>query len=145
MKTCDKTPAATGRRPADIGFSEGRPREGGVGEVSSSEVGFSEGGPAEVRSDILVMLPPRIPHGDASLQDREMLRGRHRACLSLRSIWLLTKAMGATLQALIRQRGRRAPLAHKGVTPLHTPRVFISTLIPVQDHAAGPSVSDPDV
>jgi hypothetical protein len=71
--------------------------------------------------------------------------GRHRACLSLRSIWLLTKAMVSTLQALIRQRGRRAPLAHKGVTPLHTPRVFISTLIPVQNHAAGPSVSDPDV
>ena len=61
------------------------------------------------------------------------------------SYWLLTKAMVSTLQALIRQRGRRAPLAHKGVTPLHTPRVFLSTLIPVQDHAAGPSVSDPDV
>ena len=49
-----------------------------------SEIGPAEVGLAEVRSDVLVLLSPRIPRLDALLQHLEMLLIRHRSRLPLR-------------------------------------------------------------
>ena len=70
---------------AEVDATEVGAVEASVAEAGAVEVSLTEVGEAEVRSDVLMLAPPRIPRHDALLgyllQDLEMLQVRHRACL----------------------------------------------------------------